>query len=144
MAGAGSPKPATTRSPIIRHHQSYPHEPKRRINATKGSCMNTATIPASGACERPAAIAVALRRLLDLPDLKERFALGLLNVRGDETDPEYWRQRSRDFLWAAPRRGDYQAGATREQLLDQWERCRQLATLCQAHADLLEELGDHT
>jgi hypothetical protein len=104
--------------------------------------MTIDTIPASGARERPAAVAVALRRLLDLPDLKERFALGLLNVRGDEQDPEYWRQRSRDFLWAAPRRGDFHGGAPREQLLDQWERCRQLATLCSAHADLLEEIGD--
>jgi hypothetical protein len=92
------------------------------------------------AYERPGPVAGALRRLLDQPDLKERFALGLLNVRGDEQDPEYWRQRARNFEWAAPKRGDFHGDASREQMLDQWERCRQLAALCACQADLLEEL----
>jgi hypothetical protein len=91
------------------------------------------------ASERPTPIKAAIKKLPDLHDLRERFALCLLNVYGDEKNPEYWRRRAREFEWAAPERGDLTGYATRGQLLDQWERCRQLATLSGFYADLLEE-----
>jgi hypothetical protein len=94
-----------------------------------------------GRSERPTPIAYALRRVLELLDLRERMALCLLNVRGDENDPEYWRQKARDFLWAAPRAGDFHGRAATDELVEQWQRCQQLATLCNFHADLLEESG---
>ncbi len=81
----------------------------------------------------------ALLKLLELPDLRERFALCLMNVYGDEKDPAYWLRRAEEFEAAAPRPSDFHGKATEEELDEAWLRCLNMAELCRLHGALLAE-----
>jgi hypothetical protein len=54
-----------------------------------------------------------------------------------EATAMYWLGRAQQFEDAAPRKGDYHGNASRDDLLDRWERCKATAAACRVHARLL-------
>lgn len=76
----------------------------------------------------------------------EHFRARLLQDALTQATADYWERRAQQFEDAAPRKGDYHGNASRDDLLDAWERCRATALACRRHAQLLrdsapEEIG---
>jgi hypothetical protein len=53
----------------------------------------------------------------------------------------YWERRARQWEVAAPCKGDYHGRASRNELLEAWERCQEIARACRRHAALLRSLS---
>jgi hypothetical protein len=56
-----------------------------------------------------------------------------------EATAAFWLRRAQQFENAAPRKGDYHGHASREELLDAWERCQATALACRRRAQLIME-----
>jgi hypothetical protein len=67
----------------------------------------------------------------------EHFKARLLQDCLTQATAEYWLHRADQFLEAAPRKGDYRGNATRDDLLDDWERCQATELACRRHAQLI-------
>ena len=53
--------------------------------------------------------------------------------------PTVWERRAAAWEDARPRRGDFLGRATRDELVDRDQRCREIAEACRRHARLLRE-----
>jgi hypothetical protein len=74
---------------------------------------------------------------LDLDHFRARILQDCLT----EATAQYWVHRAHQFQQAAPRLGGYHGNATREELNEDWTRCKATELACLRHADLLR--GDH-
>ena len=67
----------------------------------------------------------------------DRFRARILQDALTEATAAYWIDRAYQFQQAAPRKGDYHGHASRDELLDRWERCKATELACRRHAQLI-------
>jgi hypothetical protein len=69
----------------------------------------------------------------------DHFRARILQDALSEATAQYWLRRAQQFEDAAPREGDYHGNASREELLDAWERCKATELACRGQAQLIME-----
>jgi hypothetical protein len=79
-----------------------------------------------------------LRRLVAQIDIDEQLRKRAVQQAILQAEAWFWCWRAEQFHAAAPRKGDYHGRATREDLLDAWERCHTTALACRRKAAFLE------
>jgi hypothetical protein len=82
----------------------------------------------------------ALAYVLDKIDF-DHFRARVLQDALTAATADYWEHRAQQFEHAAPRKGDFHGHASREELLNRWESCRDTANACRVHAQLLRDFG---
>jgi hypothetical protein len=111
---------------------------QRRISAADAEAAPVRAAQQIISRSRPAHTAAQKGRLnVDL----NHFAARILQDALTEATAGYWERRAQQWEAAAPCKGDYQGQASRTELLEAWERCKEVARACRRHAALLRSLA---
>jgi hypothetical protein len=79
-----------------------------------------------------------LHKLITQIDLDEQLRKRAVQQAIVQAEAWFWCWRAEQFHAAAPRPADFHGNATRDELLDAWQRCRDTALACRRKAAALE------